>query len=248
MEKNGDSVLPFCFAGWGLNGSETTVYFILSGDSAGGNLAAVVSLALADDKDFNQRIKFQGLLYPALQSFDFRLPSHETCSHVVPDILSARRMVEFWLYYLQGHVRNVEKVLKNQHTTDSLRHSRYADFVNPDYLPVGYRAERSPNAPPDRALWAELTMFLTDKIANPLMADSLEDLPPAFILTCEYDVLRDEGFLYARRLRNSGVAVTHRHYDSGYHGFLNLLKTVVEPAITHQAIADFIDFMKSHEF
>ncbi|XP_064615146.1 arylacetamide deacetylase-like [Liolophura sinensis] len=220
----------------------------VAGDSAGGNLAAVVSLALRQDKSLNQQIKFQGLLYPALQSFDFRLPSYQTCSDVIPDILSARRMVEFWLYYFQGRLDNIEKVLKNQHISEWIRRSRYADYVNPEYLPGKYRSVRPPNAPPDPALSVQFNTFLRDEMANPLMADSLEGLPPTFILTGEYDVLRDEGFLYARRLRNGGVAVTHRHYDSGYHGFLSLLNTPVEPAITRQALADFIGFMKSNGF
>ncbi len=56
--------------------------------------------------------------------------------------------------------------------------------------------------------------------ASPLRADSLEGLPPAYLLTVEYDVLRDEGRHYADRLREAGVAVQHRHWDGHLHGFL----------------------------
>ena len=58
--------------------------------------------------------------------------------------------------------------------------------------------------------------------ASPLHADDLSGLPPAFITTAEYDVLRGEGEEYARRLQAAGVPTTHRHYDGVFHGFVNM--------------------------
>jgi acetyl esterase len=138
--------------------------FVLAGDSAGGNLAAAVALALRDEAEPKPRA--QVLFYPALQDPAQPTPSY---AHYSEGFGLTRRSVEnFWrLYGAAG---------------DSPR--------------LAYAA--------------------------PLSAQSFADLPPAFIVTAEYDVLRDEGELYARRLAETGVAVELRRVAGVNHGFMAL--------------------------
>lgn len=49
----------------------------------------------------------------------------------------------------------------------------------------------------------------TNPHASPLFAASHADLPSAWIMSCEYDKLRDDGVAYARVLQDAGVEVHH---------------------------------------
>ncbi|AUV80471.1 alpha/beta hydrolase [Salinigranum rubrum] len=60
-------------------------------------------------------------------------------------------------------------------------------------------------------------------LASPLRARDLSDLPPATVVTCGFDPLRDEGRAYAGRLEAAGVDVTHHHHEEMIHGFFGML-------------------------
>ncbi len=57
--------------------------------------------------------------------------------------------------------------------------------------------------------------------ASPLAATNWRDLPAAYVMTAEYDILRDEGEAIAAKLANGGSDVTVIRYADMNHGFLS---------------------------
>ena len=143
----------------GLDASRIAV----GGDSAGGNLAAVIS-QLTRDRG-GPAIVFQLLVYPVTDaSLDF--PSAKDPANDA--LLTTGDMRWFWNHYLRDA----------------------GDSASP--------------------------------LASPLRAARLDGLPPALVITAEFDPLLDEGEAYATGLREAGVPVILTRYEGMPHGFLGM--------------------------
>lgn len=82
-----------------------------------------------------------------------------------------------------------------------------------------------------------------DECISPLFAENLAGLPSAFVLTAEFDCLRDEGEEYAQRLARSGVSVNSKRYDGMIHGFFQMPAVI---SAAREAIRDAGMFLKMH--
>lgn len=195
----------------------------VGGDSTGANLAAALCQRLAT-RDYGHLLFpcAQVLVYPVLQMADFNLPSYQQ-NHAVP-ILFRGRVAFYFLQYLSGDVSLCQDLLNGYHVPTELR-PRYTTLLSPANLPPECLS-RGYSAPPevqyDGELYHAVKAGLEQEV-SPLLAedDVIQKAPPTFILTCEYDVLRDDGILYRKRLLDMNKEVTWRHLNNGFHGLLN---------------------------
>lgn len=65
-----------------------------------------------------------------------------------------------------------------------------------------------------------------DPYFSPYLYDDVHDLPPAFVMTAEYDPLRDDGKAYADKLKSAGVDVQYIEYEGMIHGFVTLANVI----------------------
>jgi acetyl esterase len=74
----------------------------------------------------------------------------------------------------------------------------------------------------------------------PNRAADLSGLPPSYVITAEYDPLRDEGKVFADRLAEAGVAVRHVRYPDANHGFMSWVGLIDRSDEALQAGCDWL--------
>ena len=94
----------------------------------------------------------------------------------------------------------------------SLRENGTGYFMTTEDVEWFYRQY----APPDRRDWR----------MSPLLATDHSRLPPALVLTAEFDPIRDEGEAYAGLLAGAGVPTDSIRYDGMIHGFFGMHTSV----------------------
>uniref|UniRef100_A0A8C2EYQ1 Neutral cholesterol ester hydrolase 1 n=1 Tax=Cyprinus carpio TaxID=7962 RepID=A0A8C2EYQ1_CYPCA len=218
----------------------------VSGDSAGGNLAA----AVAQQVSIPIKFKVQALVYPVLQALDFNTPSYQQNTNM--PILDRPMVLRFWLEYLNGEQKLVPALLANNHTALDQGQEIAAAKAKTDWtklLPVAFQKSYKPVFPlqGDPKLLEKLPGLL-DVRAAPLLAETkvLKAVPPAYIMTCEHDVLRDDGLMYATRLEEAGVDVTVDHFEDGFHGCLSFAFGPFAFSVGRRSLGNYIHWLKEN--
>ncbi|XP_041062554.1 arylacetamide deacetylase-like 4 isoform X1 [Carcharodon carcharias] len=221
---------------------------VVSGDSAGGNLTAAVCLritAMEESSDL-PALCAQVLIYPALQMVDFNLPSYQQNQYV--PLLFRTRMVFFVLQYLNGDMSLGEDVLSGQHLPVELKNN-YRKWIKADLIPSEFQVRgHKPNLvlTHDDDVY-DLVKPSLEPTFSPLLASdaAIGRLPPAYILTCEFDVLRDDGLLFKKRLEDKGVPVSWYHVQDGFHGIISFFDNgyLTFPS-GKQAVDNIVSFLK----
>uniref|UniRef100_A0A8C3UE52 Alpha/beta hydrolase fold-3 domain-containing protein n=1 Tax=Catharus ustulatus TaxID=91951 RepID=A0A8C3UE52_CATUS len=185
---------------------------VICGDSSGGTLTAAVAQALVNRRDL-PKLRAQILIYPFLQNAR------------VPILLKERTLV-LGLKYINLDLGFIKELFKGCHVSEQQR-LKYQKWVSPDHIPHEFKTrgyKPSPKSPPSEEI-CEMAKLVFDPVFSPLLAEDsvIAQLPETFLLTCEFDVLRDDGLLYKKRLEDHGIKVTWCHLEEGFHGtvFLN---------------------------
>ncbi|KAF1674475.1 Arylacetamide deacetylase, partial [Pygoscelis papua] len=218
----------------------------VAGDSAGGNLAAAVAQQLLEDPEVKTKLKAQALLYPALQSLDLNLPSYQENEN--KPVLSKSYMVRLWSEYFTSDSSLREAMASNRHVP--VESSHLFPFVNwSNLLPEELKKDHVYTSPTygNSELAQKYPGFLDPRAAPLLASDArLRRLPLTYILTCEHDVLRDDGVMYARRLQAAGVPVTHDRAKDAFHGAMLFVLGPIELAVGHRLVNRYIKWLNEN--
>lgn len=169
-----------CFAAVQWASTEFGTPVAVGGDSAGGNLAAAVTLLARDE---GLPLAAQLLVYPNTD-YGSDTASLRDCDD--PFLFNRTSVAWYWDNYL----------------------AQPSDGLNP--------------------------------LASPLRAPSLEGLPPALVITAEYDPLRDQAEQYATRMSASGVDTVLSRYDGMIHGFFCMAGDLADGAAAQAEAAAFL--------
>ncbi|XP_064326636.1 arylacetamide deacetylase-like 4 [Phalacrocorax carbo] len=219
---------------------------IICGDSSGGTLTAAVAQALVNRKDL-PKLRAQILIYPFLQCVDFNLPSYQQNEQV--PILFKERVLALGLKYINKDLSFAEASLKGCHVPEDLQ-LKYQKWVSPDHIPHEFKTrgyKPTTTHPFSEELYTQVKAVF-DPVFSPLLAEDsvIAQLPEAFILTCEFDVLRDDGLLYKKRLEDHGIKVTWCHLQEGFHGtlFLAVIGTMTAFRSGNKGLEKIVNFLR----
>lgn len=178
----------------------------LLGDSAGGNLAAAISLRWRTTG--RQNLRSQVLIYPVLQVLTFDLQSYVDENH--PFFLNKDQVLFYMSTYLWGDT-----------TLATALESKSLDLLPEETWGLVLRRLNGEDVDielPPADIYPHAKHLLSESL-SPLLARNTSGVVPAFIVVAGFDPLRSDGELYERKLRAHGNDVSFMKYKNEPHGF-----------------------------
>uniref|UniRef100_A0AC35U151 Abhydrolase_3 domain-containing protein n=1 Tax=Rhabditophanes sp. KR3021 TaxID=114890 RepID=A0AC35U151_9BILA len=219
----------------------------ICGDSAGGTIATAVAQRLMRAK--KTYIRTQVLIYPITSLMDFQSPSYQRYYNEYKHtaLLHPLAMARGVLLYsgCPTTEENAYKILRNQHISDKVRESlEYKETFNHENMPAEFLDKpiyyKPKEVKEDGELSALFEQFALNPDFAPIMAKDLHGLPPTLICNTGYDIIRDDGFQYAAKLKKCGVPTEHKYYEKGIHGTFNMPFSKIQKQMLND-ICDYLD-------
>jgi acetyl esterase/lipase len=245
---------------------------ILAGDSSGGNAAAVMAQRLREEEESQVQPKLQILIYPKTQYVNLRLPSHARYSNSSFTGISKAKFHAWSLGITERNTEYDELLFaleENQQLAlveDQQLLSKYKTYLDPSRIPEKYKLDKGYYADYEKIKNEQFTqsqlprtnILMRDSNINervkklftrdisPLLADQkyLIGLPKAYFILVEWDELKDEGILYAERLKEAGVDVKVAFYELGFHGIVNSVNRMIGFQASRNMQKDLIEYIK----
>ncbi|CAJ0573937.1 unnamed protein product, partial [Mesorhabditis spiculigera] len=189
---------------------------VIMGDSAGGNLIAATAQRMRKRPEY--RIAGQVLLYPLLQFHNLQTQSYrryhrDLKGYALVDPIS---LCYYYMWYAGIDISVTPELalaaVSNGHISDRVRNTTLEelDFSELPKKP-NHKIRNVLEVERNFEAMALIEERLLDPSFVPLVQKNLTGLPETLMVTCEFDILRDEGILYHQRLLK---AVSNSRADS----------------------------------
>ncbi|XP_004648007.1 arylacetamide deacetylase-like 4 [Octodon degus] len=193
---------------------------VICGESVGAAFVAMATQNLVGRTDL-PRIRAQILICSPVQIINLQLPSFQQYKNV--PFLTEEMTMNFVCKCMAIDVSWKDAILNGSCIPPDFwrKHRKWLSSDNiPDRLKKEYQEPQVLEAFNESAYLENKQIF----DLTPILADDeiISQLPEAFLVSCEYDLLRDHSLLYKKRLEEHGVPVSWYHIEDGFHGCIIL--------------------------
>uniref|UniRef100_A0A2D4JIY7 Alpha/beta hydrolase fold-3 domain-containing protein n=1 Tax=Micrurus lemniscatus lemniscatus TaxID=129467 RepID=A0A2D4JIY7_MICLE len=163
-------------------------------------------------------------------------------------ILPKALLIRFFSEYITSDDSFPKALETNQHVPVESNH--LFKFVNwSNWLPERFKKGHIYTDPSHRnsKIGSKYQSFLDPRAAPLLVEDiKLRGLPLTYIVTCQYDILRDDGIIYASRLKEAGVQVAYEHVDNAFHGSIIFISDTFTLNIGQRMANNYIEWLNKN--